>query len=177
MISAFLFGAGFAAFFLFAPILSERRGMPSGLPYAVYGVGIIATRLTTGRWLDRTGTRTVLLVAAALTIAGLLAAAFAVTPIVLAIAAFLAAAGGGLFHPALIVHHARMLPGAPGRSTAAFYVGFDLGIGLGSWLFGLVLDLSGLTALYVTAAAIIVLTVPLTIWVLKAPAVDPEDRE
>lgn len=173
MLTAGLFGAGFVAFFLFAPILSERRGMSAGLPYVVYGISIVATRLVSGRWLDRIGTRTVLLVAAALTVAGLLAAAFATTPIALGVAAFLAAAGGGLFHPALIVHHARMLPGAPGRSSAAFYLGFDLGLGLGGWLFGLVLDLAGLVWLYVVAAGIILLTVPMTFAIVRPPAAPP----
>src|SRR5439155_414252 len=42
MLLAGLFGAGFAAFFQFAPILAERRGTVSaGLLYSVYGVGII----------------------------------------------------------------------------------------------------------------------------------------
>jgi len=162
MLTAFVFGAGFAAFFLFAPILSERRGMPAGLPYTVYGVGIILTRIFGSRWLDRVGTGATLILSAVLIIVGLLVAAFAYSPLSLGVAAVLAAAGGGLFHPALIVHHARMLPGAPGQSTAGFYLGFDLGIGLGSWLFGAVLDLFGLTWLYVTGAALIGLTLPLT---------------
>src|SRR5687768_9486878 len=37
MTMASLFGAGFAAFFLFAPILSERRDVSPGLLYTVYG--------------------------------------------------------------------------------------------------------------------------------------------
>src|SRR5215212_7363736 len=93
MLTAGLFGAGFAAFFLFAPILSERRELPAGLAYTVYGLSIIATRLVSGRWLDRVSTRTVLLVAAALTIGGLLVAAAATTPLSLGVAAFLTASG------------------------------------------------------------------------------------
>ncbi len=171
MLTAFVFGAGFAAFFLFAPILSERRGMPSGLPYTVYGISIIVTRVVGSRWLDRVGTGATLALAATLIVAGLLVAGFASTPLWLGVASVLAAAGGGLFHPALIVHHARLLPGAPGQSTAAFYLGFDLGIGLGSWLFGAVLDLAGLTWLYITGAALIVLTLPLTgLLVRRLPA-------
>ena len=173
MATAGLFGAGFAAFFLFAPILSERRELPAGLAYTIYGISIIATRLVSGRWLDTVGTRTILLVAAALTIAGLLASAVAWTPLWLGVAAFLVASGGGLFHPALIVHHARMLPGAPGRSTAAFYVGFDLGLGLGSWLFGVVLDLAGLAPLYLVAAMIVLLTVPMAYAITRPLAVTP----
>jgi predicted MFS family arabinose efflux permease len=174
MLSAFVFGAGFAAFFLFAPILSERRGMPSGLPYTVYGISIIATRVLGSRWLDRIGTRATLVLSAMLIVVGLLVAAVATTPLWLGVAAVLTAAGGGLFHPALIVHHARMLPGAPGQSTAVFYLGFDLGIGLGSWLYGVVLDLFGLFWLYVVGAALIALTLPLTRLLLRQLPPSPE---
>jgi predicted MFS family arabinose efflux permease len=71
------------------------------------------------------------------------------------------AASGGLFHPALIARHAALLPEAPGRASAAFYVAFDLGIGVGSWLFGIALQLAGLPGLYWTAAALVAAVLPL----------------
>ena len=48
----------------------------------------------------------------------------------------------------------RAAAGRRGRATASFYLAFDLGIGLGGWLLGLVLNRVGLTGLYVTAAAL-----------------------
>jgi predicted MFS family arabinose efflux permease len=72
------------------------------------------------------------------------------------------AASGGLFHPALIARHAELLLEAPGRASGAFYVAFDLGIGLGSWLFGAALQLAGLPGLYWTAAALAGAVLPLT---------------
>ena len=161
MLTAGLFGAGFAAFFLYAPILSERRGVPPGLLYTVYGGGIILMRLVGGRWLDRVGTGPTLLVSAGLLVAGFGLAAVAATSAGLGVAAFILACGSGLFHPVLIAHHARLLPGAPGRATAGFYLGFDLGIGLGGWLLGFILDAGGLTWLYGTALLLILATVPL----------------
>jgi predicted MFS family arabinose efflux permease len=156
-----LFGAGFAAFFLFAPILSERRDVPPGLLYTVYGIGIIASRIVGSRWLDRTGTGRTLLLSAIIVGSGLGLAAVAATPFWLGLASLVIAAGSGLFHPVLIAHHARLVPGAPGQATAGFYLGFDLGIGLGSWLLGLILDLAGLTWLYLVAALLVLLTMPL----------------
>ncbi len=161
MAMAGLFGAGFAAFFLFAPILSERRDVAPGLLYTVYGVGIIATRIVGSRWLDRVGTGQTLLLSAVLLGSGLGLAAFAATPFWLGLASLVVATGSGLFHPVLIAHHARLLPDAPGQATAGFYLGFDLGIGLGSWLLGAILDAAGLTWLFLTAAALILATVPL----------------
>ena len=161
MVTASLFGAGFAAFFLFAPILSERRAVAPGLLYTVYGLSIILTRIVGSRWLDRVGTSQTLLLSAILLGSGLALSAFAATPFWLALAAFVIATGAGLFHPVLIAHHARLLPDEPGQATAGFYLGFDLGIGLGSWLLGAVLDLAGLTWLFLTAALLVLATVPL----------------
>ena len=173
MLTAGLFGAGFAAFFLFAPILSERRDVPAGLLYTLYGIGIILTRLVGSRWLDRAGTGPSLLVAAVLLGAGLMLAAVATTSAWLGVAALLVACGSGLFHPVLIAHHARLLPGAPGRATAGFYLGFDLGIGLGSWLFGVVLQAGGLTWLYATAALLTLATAPLAPVLARQPLPSP----
>jgi predicted MFS family arabinose efflux permease len=88
----------------------------------------------------------------------LAASADGVTPLP---AALLIAAGGGLFHPALIAHHAALLPEAPGRATASFYLAFDLGIGAGSWLLGFALQLDGLGGLYWCACALVLVTLPL----------------
>ena len=176
MVMAGLFGAGFASFFLFAPILSERRNVTPGLLYTVYGIGIIGTRIVGSRWLDRLGTVRALLVSAVLLGSGLALAAFATTPLSLGVASLTIAAGSGIFHPVLIAHHARLLPGAPGQATAGFYLGFDLGIGLGSWLFGIVLDLAGLTWLFLTATILIALTVPLLPSLLRPRTARASDR-
>jgi predicted MFS family arabinose efflux permease len=168
MLIAALLGAGFAAFFQFAPILAERRGtVPVGRLYALYGVGIIATRLVGGRLLDRLAIGHVLVLSSTLIALGLGAVAATVDPLWLTVAPLVLAAGAGLFHPALIAHHAALLPEAPGRATAAFYVGFDLGIGGGSWLLGFALEVAGLSGLYWTAAALSAAVVPLA-WLLPS---------
>jgi predicted MFS family arabinose efflux permease len=152
MLIAGCFGVGFGAFFQFATLLAERRGtIPAGVLYTCYGIGIILTRLLSRNWMDRAGVVRILTFAAILKIFGLALAALAVNPFLLAAAAFLIAAGSGLFHPALIAHHVRILPAEPGRATAGFYVGFDLGIGAGNWFLGLMLQWFGLTGLYSAA--------------------------
>jgi predicted MFS family arabinose efflux permease len=156
-----LLGAAFAAFFQFAPILADRRGVSAGLLYTLYGAVIIATRLVGTRLLDRVSVRLAVGVAAILlalayaTIAGTQALAGLIVGI------GLVAVGSGLFHPALLAHHAALLPGAPGRASAAFYVAFDLGIGVGSWVFGIVLQLAGVAGLYWFAAILAAAALPL----------------
>ncbi len=151
-----LFALGFGAFLQFSPILADRRGgLPSGTLYTTYGIGIIMTRLVSAHWLDRAGAGRALAMAATLLGGGLALAAFAQSLAWLAAAALLIAAGSGLFHPTLLAHHAYVLPGAPGRSSAAFYVGFDLGLGLGSWILGVVLQMTGVTGLFLCAAFLV----------------------
>lgn len=161
MLAAALLGAGFAAFFQFAPILAERRDVSPGLLYTVYGGAIICTRLFGGRLLDRFAVSRIVLVGAGLMAVGHATIASTTGLAPLLPAAALVAISGGLFHPALIAHHAALLPEAPGRASAAFYVAFDLGIGVGSWLFGIALQLAGLAGLYWTAAACAAAVLPL----------------
>lgn len=168
MLVAGLLGAGFAAIFQYAPILAERRGTVSaGAIYLAYGLGIIATRVVGGRFIDRLGIGPMTLLAALLMTAGLAIAAVAAAPALLLAAAIIVAVGSGLSHPALLAHHAALLPAAPGRASAAFYVGFDLGIGLGSWLFGLALQAAGLAGLYGLAAALTLAAAPLAATVAR----------
>jgi predicted MFS family arabinose efflux permease len=159
-----LFGAGFAAFFQFAPILAERRGtIDAGALYTIYGVGIIMCRIFGGGWIDRASFTHILALAAALMGCGLALAAFVASPVLLGLAAFLTAVGGGLFHPTLLAHHAALLPDQPGRASAACYVGMDLGIGLGSWIFGAALQVAGVTGLYGAATVLVLLTLPMLV--------------
>jgi predicted MFS family arabinose efflux permease len=157
-----LLGAGFAAFFQFAPILAERSGVSAGLLYTSYGVVIIATRLLGMRVLDRVSTRLSVGFAALLMALAyaLIASGQDVARLVWGVG--LVAASGGIFHPVLLAHHASLLPGVPGRASAAFYIAFDLGIGIGTWLFGVTLQLAGVAGLYWLACALAAAAVLLT---------------
>ncbi|MEZ4706561.1 MAG: MFS transporter [Caldilineaceae bacterium] len=154
-----LFGVGFGAYFQFFAILLERRNIAAAPVFAAYGISIIVTRLLLGRYLDRIGLARVLIAAAVTMSIGLLMAAVGYSLPMLILAAALIAAGGGFFHPMLIAHHVMLLPARPGWAVACFYFGFDAGIGIGAWVLGAVLDLSGLTALYVAATLLTLATI------------------
>jgi predicted MFS family arabinose efflux permease len=162
MLVTAVLGAGFAAFFQFAPILADSRGVPAGLLYTTYGAVIIATRLVGARLLDRVPAPLAVGMAALLMALAypLIASGQDLPRLVAGIS--LVAVSGGLFHPVLLAHHAALLPAAPGRASAAFYLAFDLGIGVGSWVFGIVLQVAGITGLYWVAAAIAAAALPLT---------------
>jgi predicted MFS family arabinose efflux permease len=51
----------------------------------------------------------------------------------------------------LIAIHVDRVP-ERGKATAAFYLAFDVGIGIGSWVLAAVLHFAGISLLYVAAA-------------------------
>ncbi len=160
MLVTALFGASFGVFFQFLPLLAERRGIqPVGLAYTVYGLGIILTRLSTGRLLDGPHRGQILALATGILALGLLGFSQAQAMLWLLAAAILVAFGSGILHPALIALHVELSqPSQRGRATAAFYLAFDLGIGMGSWLLAPVLQGFGLTGLFTVAGAIALIT-------------------
>lgn len=154
LLMAAIFGIGFGAFLQFLPLLAARRDLePAGLLYTVYGIGIILTRIVTGKLLDSRHRNSLLSLAFLILATGLAGCAVAPSQLVLAISALFIAAGSGILHPGLITMHVeRMQPSKRGRATAAFYLGFDLGIGLGTWLLSFALQTNGLEGLYLLAA-------------------------
>lgn len=160
MLAMMLLGMGYCSFFQFFTILADRRGVqPAGMLFTAYGVAIIFARLTLGRYIDRVPFRVMMLISTIVTVVGILFAAFGSSALPLIIAASLIGGAGGLFHPTLIAHHVLVLPDQQGRATASAFFGFDLSIGVGAWVLGIVLDLAGLTAMYLVAAFIVSLNV------------------
>jgi MFS family permease len=161
VLAAVLFGVGFGAYLQFLPLLVERRGLgAAGWVYTVYGLGIIATRLTTGRLLDSERRVPMLSIAFVLLALGLAGFAFAAAPIHVLAAALFIAVGSGMLHPGLIALHVeRAAPSERGRASAVFYLGFDLGIGLGAWVLSPAFQTLGLVGLYLLAACATVLGV------------------
>lgn len=159
MLTTWLFGIGFGVFYQFLALLAERRSLePVGLAYTVYGLSIIGTRLLTGRLLDGPNRLRVLTPAALVMALGLMLFAYANSMPQLLFAAMLTAIGGGIFHPALIAIHVDAIP-RRGQASAAFYLAFDLGIGLGSWLLSPVFQIFGLTGLFLSGAVVTLLAV------------------
>lgn len=153
MLAAALLGLGFGAFLQFMPLLVERRGVSSaGLIYTFYAIGIILTRVVASRWLNGEYLGQAVTIGFVTSALGLVLLALGNHTLWYIIGAMLVASGGGLLHPALMTHNITLLPTARGRAIAIFYLGMDLGIGLGSWLLGFVLEYTGLTSMYLVAA-------------------------
>ena len=149
-----LFGVGYGAFIQFLPLLAERREIGSaGVVFTVYGISIILTRLTTGKLLDQGPRHRLMLPAILILSTSLMGFAFGPSQMWIFISAGLMALSSGILHPALIAMHVdRLTETAAGRATGVFYIGFDLGIGMGAWILTPALHYVGLSGLYVLAA-------------------------
>ena len=170
MIAAILFGVGFGTFLQFLPLLAAKRGLGGiGLAYAVYGLGIILTRLLAGHLLDGRRRDGAILGAMIAMSVGLFAFAFAYSNFTLLFGACLIALGSGILHPALIAIHVERMPTKEyGRATASFYLAFDLGIGLGAWALSPALQWWGIVGLFAAAAVLngsgLLIGKRLTVW-------------
>lgn len=168
MLTTLLLGVGFGAYLSYVPILAERRAITSlGWVYTVYGIAIIATRMLTGTLLDRPDRRDVLWPSAVMMAAGMLCFAYATDVWWLCVAAVLTASSGGVWHPALIAIHVDSIA-QRGRATAAFYLAFDLGIGMGTWMLAAALQYAGIGAVFAMAAAITLLAGVCQRWIVVA---------
>jgi MFS family permease len=149
-LAAVIMGVGFGVWLQFLPLLALRRGVePAGLLYALYGVAIILTRLVTGPWQDRGRDHALLVIGFTLFAGGLGLFAWTATLPAYLLATALVAAGGGILHPLLMALHVRSMPPTlRGRAVSTFYLGFDLGNGLGVWALGFALQWWGLSALF-----------------------------
>ncbi|MCS6826923.1 MAG: MFS transporter [Caldilinea sp.] len=152
---AALMGVGFGVWLQFLPLLALRRDVqPVGVLYAVYGLAIVLTRLLTAPWQDRGRERLLLFSGFSVMALGLGLFAFTASLPTFLAATALVAAGGGVLHPLLIALHVRQMPTAlRGQAISTFYLGFDLGNGIGVWTLGFALQWWGLTALFGLAMA------------------------
>jgi MFS family permease len=161
---AFVAGVCFGTFLQFTPLLAdEAKGISTGLIYTSYGISIILVRLLMWRTLSATFQRIVLPLGFGLLATGLATFAFSPAYEFYLLGAAILAFGSGMQTPILIGLHLNALPSTmQGRAVALYYLGFDGGIGLGTWLLTPVLAIWGLQGLF--AGAALTALIGLIIW-------------
>jgi MFS family permease len=151
-----LCNVGYAALAGFVVLHLERGGAGHGpLVFTAFAVAVVSTRLIAGRLPDRFGARRCAVAAAGAEATGLLIVAFAgASAPVAAAGAVLMGVGFSTIYPALAL---LVVEGTEadrtGTALGAFTAFFDLGVGLGAPLIGLVAGLAGYGAGFGAAAA------------------------
>jgi MFS family permease len=150
-----LFSFGVSLFLTFPPLWAAAHGIDVAalaLYYPVYGIALVGVRAVASRFLDRFPRRAVIATGASLAILGFAVAAFADSVPMLTLGGVIYGAAAGFTQPstmALAVD--RSHPGRLGSSMATYTLGYQLALGLGAIVWGVVIDWLGFPAPFALA--------------------------
>lgn len=137
-------------FFIFAPLFAEAKGIPIealAIYYPIVGGVLIVTRLLVGPRLDGLPRLVPLTIAAASGVAALLTASLADSVLTLTLAGSMFAFGTTFISPiAMALAIDRADPQRRGAAMATYSLGYQLGFGLGSLVWGFVISAAGFPA-------------------------------
>lgn len=153
-------------------LVGEERGILGvGIFFTLNAIVMVASRPMAGKLVDKVGlTRTLLPAFACATITMVMLAG-AKSLIVVLIAAVFHAFGYGMAHPALqAASIAKLGPERSGVATSTYYIGADLGIGLGPMIGGAIVTASGYAAMFWTMAVLQIVGVVLFLLYSKTQA-------
>jgi MFS family permease len=155
----------YGALMAFLPLLAAERGVASfGLFFTLTALALLAVRTTAGQLSDRLGRPIVVAPALAVVAGAMLVVAFARAPWAIHAAGLLFGLGFGGAQPALMAWVTDVVPpGDRGRAMATYYTAWELGIGGGQVVLGLLFPLGGFSGLFVTAALVALLGAVLAI--------------
>jgi MFS family permease len=147
----------------YVAIFAARQKIePQSLFFTVFAIAILLTRIVTSPLGDRFGPLKLLYPSWPLVPAGLTILALAETPLQLSVAAFLFGAGFGAAYPAFVTYvFGRTAPERRGATFGSILFAFDMGIGSGSLITGMLVQRSGFPAAFGTAAVLSALSIPL----------------
>lgn len=140
-------------FFIFPPVWAREHGIPIetlALYYPALGIAMVGGRIVIGPRLDRLARGRPVILGAGLGVIGLLVAITAVDTLVLAVGGVLYAVAAALTSPIhLAIAMDRATPGRVGAAMATYSLGYQLGLGIGSAAYGVVIAVAGFPAPFV----------------------------
>ncbi len=169
-------GAIRGAMIYFIAVFGNSVGIARvGTFFLVFSLAAIMTRFRLGDVSDRYGRKTVILPAALIIVANLFLIAQVRGLPLLIVTGFVGGIGQGLIFPALSTYIIDFL----GRENKGLAISlynslFDVGMGIGSPVFGWVSDVAGYRWMYRVAA--VFLLVATAVFMLKAPATERRDK-
>ncbi|NUL48137.1 MFS transporter [Cellulosimicrobium funkei] len=175
---AALYSLGYAGVVAFLATLAAERGFGAvaSLFFAVYAATVLVSRLFTGRLMDRRGANVVMLPAFLLFAAGLAAIAAADRVWVLLVAAVLVGLGyGQLLSAGQVICVTRVPRQKAGMGASTYFLGIDIGMGLGPLLAGAFVQWWGTAGMFWVLAGFILALVPVY-WLAQGRALRAEER-
>lgn len=143
----------------FLPLLAVRRQIEGFEAFfTVLAMALILVRAVGGEMSDRFGRAAVIIPGMFLVSLATVTVSLADSLPILLLAAAVYGMGFGAVHPSLLAFTVdRTEVASRGAAMGTFSAAFDLGIGLGSVLLGYILQWGGFTAMYLTAAGVVLL--------------------
>lgn len=178
-VAIFFLAVAYGGITTFLPLFAESIRVNPGTFFLVYAVALTLIRPFAGKLSDRFGEAAVIIPSLVVTAAALIVLSMSTGLTGLITAAILYGFGFGSAQPALQAATLRIAPeNRRGAANASFMTAFDLGIGLGAIILGLVSERIGYTYLFtVTAASVVVSLVIFTIFVRRLLTSGVTDKE
>lgn len=127
----------------------ERQVENIGLFFTIYALALLISRPYFGRLADKKGYSFAILPGIGAVLIAMFSLYFANSLIIFLIAGFIYGLGFGAIQPALQAMAVRNVsPARRGAANATFFLGFDLGIGAGSIIWGLIAEMVGYQLIY-----------------------------
>lgn len=148
----FFLATVFGAVIAFIALHGAEKGISNiGLFFTANAVAMMISRPLSGRWCDKHGAVMIVLVGHLLTIISMAAIAFSHSVPSFVLAGLAYGLGFGFCLPALQALAVRNAPAQRrGAATGTFFTAFDLGIGLGTILWGFVASLAGYQTMFLS---------------------------
>lgn len=178
-VAIFFLAVAYGGITTFLPLFAESIRVNPGTFFLVYAVALTLIRPFAGKLSDRFGEAAVIIPSLVVTAGALIVLSLSSGLPGLITAAILYGIGFGSAQPALQAATLRIAPeDRRGAANASFMTAFDLGIGLGAILLGLVSERIGYAYLFtVTAVSVVVSLVIFTIFVRRLLTSGVADKE
>ncbi|AIF44316.1 MFS transporter [Virgibacillus sp. SK37] len=151
----------YASIISFISVYADSLGLASAASFffLVFAVVMILSRPSLGRAFDTKGPRVVIIPCLLIFAVGLIVLSYTQTALLLLVAAGLIGLGYGTLLPSFQTMSIQTAsPSRSGHATATFFMLYDAGIALGSFIWGAVVAGFGFQNLYLICAALVVLT-------------------
>ncbi|WP_059173647.1 MFS transporter [Bacillus sp. FJAT-27445] len=161
----------------FLPLYTAQKEIPGIQWYfLIYALALMLTRTFAGQLYDKKGHRAVFIPGALLVFSAMLLLYWLPNQGVLYFAAVLYGLGFGTVQPGLQAWAMEKSPrNRRGMATATFFSFFDLGVGVGSLLFGQIGHVYGYSSIYLASAISIFASILYYLFILKKEAREPRE--
>nr|WP_230980797.1 MFS transporter [Rossellomorea arthrocnemi] len=158
----FLTSFGYSGIMSFISVYAKSVGLfeSVSLFFVVFAAAMLLSRPYTGRLFDRSGPNTVIYPSLLIFAIGLILLSITHSVLLLLVAGTLIGLGYGALLPSFQTMSIQVAPKRrTGHATATFFIFYDLGIAVGSFVLGVVSSQFGFSALYLICSGVILVTI------------------